>query len=694
MKKSNMTLLYKLFLALPVTLLISTNLLTSSLAAQQSDTDTLQVRLDEIRVEAARITETGKSAPFSVSIRNRTSEEARTEPALTLDRIMYDVPGVWINNRENPALGERISIRGMGWRAAFGVRGIQMYMDGVPLTMPDGQTVTSVVDPAFISGMELIRGPSSSMWGNASGGVIMLRSDRFTSRPVIRIRGLTGSDGLYKTDAEATFRSGSVNYHFWGSHLRQDGFRDHSRFITTRIGTNLRWLVNDQSLLSLTSTWMNSPTSNNPGSLTKEQASNEPRAANPFNVNQGAGKMNEQAQLGITYRYRNELFEVSTTGYGVIRDLENPLAFAWIKVDRIAYGFRSNAERKFDFISVAGGIDFSRQIDDRKNWGNSGGERGALRLDQKETVLNTAIFSALRGTFDNVTVSTAIRRDWIRFESDDSFLTDGDNSGSRLFQAWSPSAGLSVDFGQTVLFLNAGTSYETPTTTELVNRPDMSGGFNQDIEPERTVNFETWVRGEIGGNLLRYELAVYSMSVRDRILPFRTEEGGDRDFFRNQGRSLHRGFEIFAGITPYRSTTISGSYSYSKNRFRSADEQLQGESLRNNTIPGLPDHRYTIRLEGTLYGFRPALQAERVSSYYVNSLNTVKNDAYTVADFRISHTGVTGKGFTVLPYVQVSNLADERYNSSVIINASNNRYFEPAAGRTFQAGFNVIWAGE
>ncbi|MCA1803301.1 MAG: hypothetical protein LC662_12690 [Rhodothermaceae bacterium] len=148
------------------------------------------------------------------------------------------------------------------------------------------------------------------------------------------------------------------------------------------------------------------------------------------------------------------------------------------------------------------------------------------------------------------------------------------------------------------------------------------------------------------------------------------------------------------GITPYRSTRVSGSYSFSDNRFRSADEQLQGESLRDNSIPGLPDHRFSIRLEASMYGFRPALQAERVSSYYVNSLNTVKNDAYTVADLRISHTGISGKGFTILPFFQVSNLADVRYNSSVIINAANNRYFEPAAGRTFQAGFNIIWAGD
>jgi iron complex outermembrane recepter protein len=682
------------FRILPVFLLILTFNYPSTVNAGITGTDTLQVRLDEIRIEAARITETGKTAPFTVSIRNRDADDARAEPSLTLDRIMFDVPGVWINNRENPALGERISIRGMGWRAAFGVRGIQIYMDGVPLTMPDGQTVTSVVDPGFISAMEIIRGPSSSMWGNASGGVIMLRTDRYTARPVVRVRGLTGSDGLYKTDAEATFRSGSMSYHLWGSHLRQNGFRDHSRFITTRLGANARWLISERSLLSLTATLMNSPTSFNPGSLTKEQASDEPRSANPFNVNQRAGKMNTQAQLGITYRYRNDDYEVNTTGYGVMRDLENPLSFAWIKVDRIAYGLRSNVERQFEYLSVAGGIDLSRQIDDRKNWGNSGGEQADLRLNQKETVLNTAVFTAVRGNYENITLSTALRRDWIRFESNDSFLADGDNSGSRLFQAWSPSAGLSVDLGRTVLFVNAGTSYETPTTTELVNRPDMTGGFNQDIEPERTVNFETGVRGEIGRNLLRYEMAVYSMSVRDRILPFRTAEGGDRDFFRNQGRSLHRGFEIFMGITPFRSTRISGSYSYSDNRFRSADEQLQGESLRGNTIPGLPDHRFSIRLEAAMYGFRPALQAERVSSYYVNSLNTVKNDAYTVADLRISHTGISGNGFTILPFFQVSNLADVRYNSSVIINAANNRYFEPAAGRTFQAGFNVIWAGE
>jgi iron complex outermembrane recepter protein len=181
------------------------------------------------------------------------------------------------------------------------------------------------------------------------------------------------------------------------------------------------------------------------------------------------------------------------------------------------------------------------------------------------------------------------------------------------------------------------------------------------------------------------------MSVRDRILPFRTEEGGDRDFFRNQGRSLHQGIELFIGATPVQGILLSGTYSYSVNTFRSRDEQVQGESLRGNSIPGLPDHRFNVRLESAVAGFRPVLQLERVSSYYVNSLNSVKNEPFTVADLQVSHTGFGTAGYRFLPFVRLNNITDARYNSSVIINAANDRYFEPAAGRNLQAGFNLMW---
>jgi iron complex outermembrane recepter protein len=222
----------------------------------------------------------------------------------------------------------------------------------------------------------------------------------------------------------------------------------------------------------------------------------------------------------------------------------------------------------------------------------------------------------------------------------------------------------------------------------------MTGGFNPEIEPERTINFESGIRGSLHENLLQYDVAVYLMSVRDRILPYRTEQGGDRDFFRNQGRSLHRGIELFLGARPYRGMFLSGSYSFSRNTFRSDDEQLEGVSLKGNSVPGLPDHRLSLRIESTIAGFYPSVQLERVSSFHVNSLNTVINEPYTVADARISYNGFGGSGYRFIPFVRVNNLADARYNSSVIINAANNRFFEPAAGRSIQAGFNVVWGKE
>ena len=223
---------------------------------------------------------------------------------------------------------------------------------------------------------------------------------------------------------------------------------------------------------------------------------------------------------------------------------------------------------------------------------------------------------------------------------------------------------------------------KTPTTTELVNRPDLDGGFNPDVDPQKVQGFEVGVRSSLAQWQTRIDLAFFSMDVHDLLIPFQTEDGGDRTFYRNGGRNLHKGFEISLGMKPapwmsWQLTHTTGSYT-----FRSDD-------LKGHRLPGLPDSRTYLRGLFEASDFWIQTVFEHVSSFYTNDDNSEKNDAYAIVDLTMGHKGIKLPGVTLLPFFRISNLTDASYNGSVVVNAFGSRYYEPSAGRTFQAGLNV-----
>ena len=65
------------------------------------------------------------------------------------------------------------------------MRGIQIYVDGIPSTMPDGQGQTNNIDIASLERVEVLRGPYSALYGNASGGVINAYRTLCKSPPLV-----------------------------------------------------------------------------------------------------------------------------------------------------------------------------------------------------------------------------------------------------------------------------------------------------------------------------------------------------------------------------------------------------------------------------------------------------------------------------------------------------------------------------
>ena len=652
------------------------------LAAQ----DTLSVfpgrLLPEWTVEAVRGAADAATAPYALAAEAH-APDASPRAALSMERMLRSLPGAWVNDRGHFALGERISVRGMGARAQFGVRGMQVVLDGIPLTMPDGQTVLDVVEPSALRRTELLRSPAALFWGNGSGAVLFLSGDDATEGPRFRAQALAGSFGQRRILAEAHMPFGAHSARFYASHQSQEGYRAWSAGVRRRAGASVRFRAGPASRVRLLGAFAAQDTEH-PGSLTREQFEANPAMARPAFADARAGKESIHAQAGAVFEREAGFGALRMTAYGVRRALDNPLSFAYIDLDRTAGGLRAALRRDRGRISWGIGGDGALQRDIRKNFNNERGDPGAeTLLDQAEDVTSAGAFAY--GGFQPVRkmqIMGGLRYGTVRFAMDDRLLANGDQSGSRLFNAWSPMLGVSWRGAGWLLFANYGTAFETPTTTELVNRPDMTGGFNPSLDPQVTRGVEAGVRGAAGPSLF-VDAAIFFLRVDGRLISFENELG--RDFFRNAGENAHRGVEVALQWIPSARWEATLAATASRLAFREAE-------LQGNLLPGVPGRRFFARAQTRQRGFRVAVEAEAVSEYFTNDANTAVNDGYVVFDASLGHEGFAAGSVRIMPFVEVRNALDARYSGSVSINAFGGRYYEPAPGRAFLAGlqFHIL----
>lgn len=670
---------------IPAAIMFLSFLCTHTVLAQ-GQTDTLQAELEPIQVDAIRSTISPGEAPLSLTTDSRSLAEINSESALTLDMIVNHMPGIWVKDRENYALGESITIRGLGWRAGFGVRGIQVVMDDIPLTVADGQSMLTSVDPSFISNVQLIRGPASSYWGNSSGGVLYLSTlNPSDDLPLFRSRTTTGSYGLFKEDINVSKSFGKHKVAGYTSYLSEDGYRDHSAVKISRSGLKGSIDMDSESRLEYMGAFVAMPQAQHPSGLTEEQLRENPRQANSSFVDAEAGKEVYQGQAGLNYYRNTSLGFLTLTGYGIYRDLSNPLTFGIIEVNRRAGGFRGTLEQQYEELKLNFGFDSKLQHDDRKEYENNEGSRGAVNVKQLERVSNQALFATSALSLDNLKILGGLRFDWLTFNTD----AETENlSGRRTFHALSPSLGLAYTLSSLKLFGNLSTSFEAPTTTELVNRPDGGNGFNPDLKPERTVGLEFGTRGSLLNKNVVFDVALYQIWIQDLLFPYQLEENG-AVYYRNQGETRHRGIEGQLSMHLLKNITAGLTYNYTNATFIDA-ETLEGELLNGNKVPGIPNHRFVLNANYSSSSILFDLSYQFADSYPVNNVNSASNDSYGLLNAGLSIAELfRSTTISIQPFVNVNNLLDENYNGSVAINAFGNRYYEPSAGRNWQLGISV-----
>ena len=664
------------------------------IAAQEPDSSAV-IPLDEIEVTVLRTPILLGEVPFAVSVLGE-SALTRGKAGLSIEEALQGLPGVQVQNRYNSAVGERISIRGFGARSQFGVRGVTVLVDGIPATLPDGQSTLDHLDLGTLGRVEALRGPGSSAYGNGAGGVLRFETRRPADQPFRQeLSAVTGSNGMSRLQATASGTSGDREYLLSASRFKYEGFRtnpvadDGSVYGSARklhLNSQLRSpLANGELLVTANLANLDG---DNPGSINDSLLAVGDRRAHRGNIFQGTNKQVTQGQLGLGWTGPAAAGEADISAWGLFRNLDNPIPPAVIDLKRKAAGargaLRGQAGESGQFTWNLGG-ELALQRDDRQNHGNDGGERSDLRLDQLENVRTLAFFG--QGDLrlgERARLVGGVRYDRLNFSVDDSFLSNGDDSGGRLMDAVSPSLGLHVAAGPSVgLFATVGTSFESPTTTELANDPSGRGGFNPELNPQRSLSVEAGARG-VSGSRFAYELSVFRTSITDALVPIEVPDI-DRTFYANAGSASHRGFEAAFTLAPGGGASLRATYSYTDAVF---DEYVaRGNDYGGNQIPGLAPHRAEAIASLDRPGWFAELRLTRVSSIPVNDRNTAETDAYQLLDVRFELDPVGA--LDVAPVAGVTNIFDTLYTASVVVNAFGGRFHEPGPGRSFYTGLRV-----
>src|SRR5712691_1499040 len=497
--------------------------------------------------------------PLSIHSIDR-AQISRARPTWGLDEALANVPGVYVANRYNFSQDQRISIRGFGARSAFAVRGIKILVDGIPQTLPDGQGQLTNLELGEVDRIEVLRGSASALYGNASGGVISISTQphdvshvneeaRFVAGRFDQRSGRSWN----KWQSTTSMRVGSGTALVTVSRLDYQGERDHSGADNRVLNARLRLpLASGWSLAVVTDVGDN-PRADNPGSLTRGELDANRDTVPLLNRNRDAGKAVTQFQTGATLRRTlANGGEAAFTIFGLTRDLKNPITTTYIDLDRVDYGARASVTYPLPLGALVhrltAGFDFQRQRDDRKNFnylntpGDSATADTVRSLDQLEHVTEIGPFlQSVLELSPRTTLTAGVRYDWVKFGVRDHLIfttptdTNPDDSGARLMHAFSGSLGIAMNPSRNLtLYGNIGSSFETPTTTELDNSPSSTGGFNADVGPQRAVNYEIGMRGSVGGRV-GYTVALFQADVRDALIPY--EIASPRFYYRNAGSS-------------------------------------------------------------------------------------------------------------------------------------------------------------
>ncbi|HDG7741270.1 TonB-dependent receptor PqqU [Klebsiella quasipneumoniae subsp. similipneumoniae] len=681
-------------------------------AAQAADEQTMVVT-------AAPTTVSELDTPAAVSVVNG-DEMRQAAPRVNLSESLGAVPGLQVQNRQNYAQDLQLSIRGFGSRSTYGVRGLRIYVDGIPATMPDGQGQTSNIDIGSVDTIEVLRGPFSALYGNSSGGVINVTSQTGTQPPTVEASSYYGSFGTWHYGMKATgavgdgSHAGDVDYTVSTNRFTTHGYRDHSGARKNLANARLGVRINDVSKLTLL---LNSVDikANDAGGLTADEWRDNPRQS-PRGDQYNTRKNTRQTQAGLRYeRQLSAQDDLSVMMYAGEREttqfqsiprapqLKPSHAGGVIDLTRHYQGIDTRLTHRGELlvpVTLTAGLDYENMSERRKGYENfvmvngapQYGEQGALRRNERNLMWNVDPYLQTQWQLtDKLSLDAGVRYSSVWFDSNDYYITpgNGDDSGDASYHKWLPAGSLKYALTDAWnVYLSAGRGFETPTINELSYRSDNQSGLNFGLKPSTNDTVEIGSKTRIGNGLLT--AALFQTDTDNEIVV--DSSSGGRTSYKNAGKTRRQGMELGLDQQFGESWRLKAAWTWLDATYRT---NVCGDaSCNGNRIPGIARN-----MGYASFGYQPeqgwyaGSDIRYMSDIMANDENTAKAPSWTVVGLTTGYKWSYGRMDMEL-FGRVDNLFDREYVGSVIVNESNGRYYEPAPGRNYGIGLNLAWRFE
>ncbi len=690
-------------------------LIPAQAQARAQAPDNVDITLPDITVTATRQPQALTRTAAAVSV--VTGAQIREAGVgINLSEALGGVPGLTVLNRQNLAQDLQISSRGFGARSTFGVRGVRLYEDGIPLTMPDGQGQTASFDLSQAQRIEVLRGPASALYGNASGGVVSVFTADGPPVPQLSVSRAMSRDATQKTSVSASGQQGDLNYVFGLAQASTAGYRDHSRATREQWHARLGWQLSEATRISLIGKHMDSPQVQDPLGLTVAQWQADPSQAGANALAYNTRKEISQGQLGLVLTHQlgaqDQLRAMAYRGQrsatqwqAIPSNLQAPATHPGgvIDLQRQFGGLDLRHLHQGSLADWPWQLSWGAQLDTLRehrqgfqNFDASGqtGVTGERRRDEINRATNRDLYllNQLQLTPD-WQASLGWRRSQVAFRSRDQYVVpgNGNDSGRIDFQADTPTASLmwQIQPGWQT-YVSLGRSFETPTLNEVAYRSTDGTltGWNTGLKAATATHREWGSKFSTGGEgrrpAYRLDAALFEVDTRDEIAV--KDNSGGRSTFQNVGRTHRYGLEMAQQWRVQRDWQLNAAATWTVARYRDAF----GSVKAGNTLPGVPQRVLQAEAVWQPAGqpWHAALSWRHTGRIWANDANDTAAPAHKLWAVRaVWRTLVSDWHLDAL--ARVDNLLDARTVGSVIVNEGQRRYFEPAPGRSATLGLTL-----
>lgn len=676
-------------------------------------------------VTATRVEQNSFDLPVAIDVvEKKDIQDGQLQ--MTLSESLIRVPGITAQSRTQMSQDPQISTRGFGARSSFGVRGIRIYVDGIPLSMPDGSGTPGSADLSAIKSIEVMRGPFSALYGSSSGGVIQLLTEDAPKTPEVSAGVLFGSYNTTKENLRAAGTQGGVEYMLNLSNFESDGYRDHSASKKEQATAKFKFNLNEATRISVLANWFDQEaqdplglkrTATSSSGYLEPSAFLSPRAVPTSAIAADTRVSRSNRQIGVNIEHEiNENNSVNLISYIGHRDNLQFLSLSGTstsgRASQIARDFWGSELRwtnKGELFSrpysVTAGLTYGIMNDDRTDLSALNGVAKSTssitnyNRNEKDIATNSDQFiQAQWSALDNVDLHAGIRKtkvtlkvednlvDQVRYLSDTTLYKQFQNtSGSVVHTKTTPVVGAVWKVNPALnLYANYGKGFETPTFIEAAYSDTSGSGPNLNLKPSTSDNYEAGIKAYILDNT-RMNVAVFRSNTQNEIVATAT---GTYAVYTNAGKTKREGIEVSAETQLDHNIGLYAAYTYLNAKFDSA----YGSIASGNYIPGTYRNQVygEVSWKAPSIGFSTAFEGRYNSKVYVDDVNSDAAPSYSVFNLRAGFKQNI-KNWSISEYARIENLFDKDYIGSVRVNDTNSRFFEPAAGRNWLMGLNVSY---